>query len=216
MAKIRLQHPGRPVAWLIRCVASTLDVRSQNTAGYDVAAHGAVLWTFWHNRMFLVPWIYEALAARRPGFALTSPSGDGSVIADVCARFGVRAIRGSSSRRGMQAMREMAAIAGQGHAIAITPDGPRGPKYRLNPGLIKLAQLTGAPVMPVHIRFARAVRLPTWDAFLLPVPFSRVEIELGAWHRVPRESTEEECEAARLELERVMIAGTGEADASPA
>ena len=210
MAKIRLKHPGRPVAWLIRAIADTMDFRVINRAGYDPHTLAPVIWVFWHNRMFLIPWLFHGLTAGRPGSALTSPSGDGGVIADVCAEFGINAVRGSSSRRGMQAVRELADLIARGHVIGITPDGPRGPKYQLNMGVIKLAQLTGAPVMPVHIRFTRALKFPTWDKFTLPLPFSEAEITFDALRRIPRRLNDEECEAERADLERTMVAGTGE------
>ena len=210
MAKIRLQNPGRPVAWLIRAIADTLTFRVINCARYDPHTHAPVIWVFWHNRMFLVPWLFHGLTAGRPGSALTSASGDGGVIADVCAEFGINAVRGSSSRRGTEALRKLAGLVDQGHVIGITPDGPRGPRYQLNVGVIKLAQLTGAPILPVHLRFSRAVKFPTWDRFHLPLPFSEVEIEFGEWHRIPRQLTAAECETGRANLERVMIEGTGE------
>lgn len=208
--KIRLKHPGRPIAWLMRAIADTLQFRVINRADYVPQRDAPIIWVFWHNRMFLIPWLFHGLTAGRPGTALTSPSGDGAVIADVCAEFGINTVRGSSSRRGMQAMRELADVIGQGHVIGITPDGPRGPKYNLNMGVIKLAQLTGAPVMPVHIRFSRTLKFPTWDQFNLPLPFSEIEITFDALRRIPRKATEEECERERADLERTMIGGTGE------
>ena len=194
----------------MRTIADTLKFRVINHAGYEPQRDAPIIWGFWHNRMFLIPWLFHGLTAGRPGTALTSPSGDGAVIADVCAEFGINTVRGSSSRRGMQAMRELTDVIEKGHVIGITPDGPRGPCYNLNMGVIKLAQLTGTPVMPVSLRFSRSYKFPTWDKFRLPLPFSTVEIEFGALHHLPRKMTEEECEARRAEIERVMIAGNGE------
>src|SRR4051812_16133091 len=160
--------------------------------------------------MFLIPWLRENLIPGQEGAFLTSPSGDGEIIAQACSDFKLKPVRGSSSRGGAQAMVQLAKYVKSGHDIGITPDGPRGPRYRMNMGVIKLAQLTGAKVMPVHMRFDRAWRLRTWDGFRLPVPFSTVEIEFAQPFTVPRHMTEQECEQQRAELERVMREGTGE------
>ncbi len=210
MAKIRLKHAAKPVAWLIRTIGNTLKYRVINHAGMAYPTPERHIWVFWHNRMFLIPWLREALIPGQEGAFLTSPSGDGQVIAEACADFKLKPVRGSSSRRGAQAMVELAHYVKTGHDIGVTPDGPRGPRYRMNLGVIKLAQLTGAKLMPVHIRYDRAIRFRTWDGFLLPVPFSGVEIEFAQPYTVPRRMTEEECEAQRVALEEIMVAGTGE------
>jgi lysophospholipid acyltransferase (LPLAT)-like uncharacterized protein len=211
MAKIRLKNPGKPVAWLIRAIGDTLRYRIVNRAGIAFGTGERHIWVFWHNRMFLIPWLRENLIPGQEGAFLTSPSGDGEIIAQACSDFKLKPVRGSSSRRGAQAMIELANHVKSGHDIGITPDGPRGPRYQMNMGVIKLAQLTGAKLMPVHMRFDRAIRLRTWDGFLLPVPFSGVEIEFAEPYTVPRRMTEEECERQRAELERIMREGTGEA-----
>ena len=95
--------------------------------------------------MFLIPWLHHEWFANVPGTILTSPSGDGQIIADVCEAFGIEAERGSSSKpeKGMSALIALAAKAREGYEIGITPDGPRGPLHRVQPGIVKLAQLTG-------------------------------------------------------------------------
>lgn len=211
MAKIRLKNPGKPVAWLIRAIGSTLRYRIVNGAGLAYPTEERHIWVFWHNRMLLIPWLREALIPGQEGAFLTSPSGDGEIIAQACSDFKLKPVRGSSSRRGAQAMVELANYVKSGHDIGITPDGPRGPRYHMNMGVIKLAQLTGGKLMPVHMRFEKAYRFPTWDGFLLPLPFSTVEIEFAEPITVPRRMTEEECEHQRAELERIMREGTGEA-----
>lgn len=211
MAKIRLiKRPGKLVAWLIRAIGNTLRFRFINHAGMAYPTDERHIWVFWHNRMFLIPFLRETLIPGQEGAFLTSPSGDGQVIADACSDFKLKPVRGSSSRRGAQAMVELANYVKSGHDIGITPDGPRGPKYKMNMGVIKLAQLTGGQLMPVHIRFDRAIRFRTWDGFLLPLPFSGVEVEFGQPYTVPRRMTEEECEAQRAALEKIMVEGTQE------
>jgi lysophospholipid acyltransferase (LPLAT)-like uncharacterized protein len=210
MAKIRLKNPGRPIAWLIRAICGTLRFRVIDHAGISTLDPPQRTWIFWHNRMFIFPWLHSGILPGRGGVVLTSASGDGQIIADVCAQFGFAPVRGSSSKKGMQALMALAECVKAGRDIGITPDGPRGPRYQMAMGVIKLAQLTGGLLMPVHVRYDRAIRLPTWDGFLLPLPFSGVEIEIAAPFTLPRKMTDEECEKQRAELERMMIAGNGE------
>jgi lysophospholipid acyltransferase (LPLAT)-like uncharacterized protein len=94
------------------------------------------------------------------------------------ARLGMGSVRGSSSRRGSTALRELSVKIEEGYDLAVTPDGPRGPKYCLGPGVVFLAQKTGAPILPLHARYHHVFRLKTWDSFPIPLPFSRVDIIL--------------------------------------
>jgi lysophospholipid acyltransferase (LPLAT)-like uncharacterized protein len=145
MAKIRIKSAGKIIAWLMRGIGATLTFEVEDRGGaFDTSRRG-MIWAFWHNRMFLIPWLHDHWFAHVPGTILTSPSGDGQIIADVCESFGIEAERGSSSKpqQGMSALIALAGKVKEGYDIGITPDGPRGPCYQLQPGIIKLAQLTG-------------------------------------------------------------------------
>ena len=140
------------VSFLMRALALTLRFRIEDRCGFTrPELKTPVIGIFWHNRLLVVPLIYGRFCAGRRGHCLTSPSKDGAIIAGVMKRFGIGNIRGSSSRRGSMAMLELASVIEAGGDVAITPDGPRGPKYRLHPGPVKLAQVTGAPVMTINI-----------------------------------------------------------------
>lgn len=165
-----------------------------------------LIWTFWHNRMFLIPYVHQLWLPDVPGCILSSPSGDGQIIADVCAEFRLKAVRGSSSRKGMAALINLADLVKQGYDVGITPDGPRGPCYHLNPGPLKLAQLTGAYLMPIAVQYDRPWTFKTWDKFQLPRPFSKVRIILNEPLPIPRRLTEEEFELKRQEIEQIMRA----------
>lgn len=117
------------------------------------------------------------------------------------------AVRGSSSRRGALALRELRRLVAEGRDIAITPDGPRGPRYVLGPGVVHLAQTTGAPIMPVHARFSRAFRLKSWDGFNVPLPFSKVEVTISPMIHVPRDADAAAFERIRAHVEEVLRDG---------
>jgi lysophospholipid acyltransferase (LPLAT)-like uncharacterized protein len=206
MAKIRIKNIGKYVALLMRGIGATLRFEAVDHAGaFDTSRTGRI-WAFWHNRMFVIPYIHELWFAHIPGAILSSPSGDGQIIADACAAFGFEAARGSSSKpqKGLGALIMMAEKVKEGRDIGITPDGPRGPIYQLQPGIIKLGQLTGGSIMPVRVEYSRAIRFKTWDQFLLPLPFSKVRVIFEPPITVPRKMTEEEFEEQRLMLEKAM------------
>jgi len=164
------------------------------------------IWAFWHNRLFLTAHMFRSFFPRHRGAALASVSKDGEIISALIERFGVQAVRGSSSRRGAAALVAMRRFLLSGHVVALTPDGPRGPVHRVNPGVVKLAQVTGIPIVPLHLRMESFWALRSWDGFRLPVPFSRVDVVFGAAHVVAATSTEEEFEAERLRFEQVLRA----------
>jgi Kdo2-lipid IVA 3' secondary acyltransferase len=210
MAKIRIKSAGKILSWLVRGIAATLKFEVEDRAAMFGKKEGGFIWAFWHDRLFLVPWFYEHWFSHIPGQILTSPSADGQIIADLCAAFGLESARGSSSRprQGMSALIDMAEKMRAGYGIGLTPDGPRGPKHVLQPGVVKLAQLTGGGIIPVHIRYSHAIRFKTWDRFMLPLPFSTVKVIFDAPHMVPRRMSDEEFERHRAEIEHVMVEGT--------
>jgi hypothetical protein len=167
-----------------------------------------VIFCLWHNRLALAMWLYRERPLRyhpyRRMAALVSASRDGAFLAAILECFGVQPVRGSSSRRGSQAVLELTSWAEQGYDIAITPDGPRGPRYVVQEGAIAVAQLTGLPIVPVSCWFSRKWILNSWDRFQIPQPFARCEIFVGKVLRVPREASEGEREMLRAELETRM------------
>ncbi|OYW76812.1 MAG: hypothetical protein B7Z37_07040 [Verrucomicrobia bacterium 12-59-8] len=209
MAKIRIKSAGKIIAWIMRGIAMTVRWQIRDDAGVFDANRRGCIWGFWHNRMFLFPWTHHEWFANIPGTILTSPSGDGQIIADLCESFGIEAARGSSSKpeKGMSALITLAAKVREGHEIGITPDGPRGPIYQVQPGIVKLAQLTGAPIIPAHMHYSRALQFKTWDKFMLPLPFSTITLVLDPPIYIPRRMTEEEFEQKRQTLEKAMLAG---------
>lgn len=170
-----------------------------------------VIYALWHGR--LLPCSYYH---RHQGLAtLISQHRDGDLVAGLVERWwGYRAIRGSSSRGGAGALREIVRTLRAGTALAITPDGPRGPRQKMKPGPLLAAQLAGVPVIPVSGSADRAWWVGGWDRFLIPKPFSRVRIEFGEPILVPREATPDDLERIGLEVERELNAITERLDGS--
>lgn len=139
-----------------------------------------VLFAFWHNRILMMPYFYERMSRGRHLTVMISRSRDGTLIADIAARFGIGAARGSSSQYGSDALRElMTKIKQPGQDVGITPDGPRGPVYEIQPGVIALAQKTGTPILPVTVHYDQKWELKSWDRFQIPRPFTRCQLILG-------------------------------------
>jgi lysophospholipid acyltransferase (LPLAT)-like uncharacterized protein len=151
--------------------------------------------------MFAVPLLRVRATPHRTGAALTSGSRDGAIVAAVMRAFGQKAVRGSSSKRGAAAVRELAGTLEAGEDVAVSPDGPRGPRYTVGPGVVFLAQQTGAAILPIHVEYSRAVRLKSWDRFMIPVPFAEVRV---IFDRLIYVKPDEDAEGVRGEIERLL------------
>ena len=200
-------------AWIIYCALHvytlTLRIRWHESAQPVLKkATGPAIFCLWHNRLILCMEVYQAQKKQRnlgKGLAaLVSASKDGAFLAAILERFKVQPVRGSSSRRGPQAMLELTSWAECGYGLALTPDGPRGPCYTVQPGTMLLAQLTGLPIIPFGFHAHRKIQLKSWDGFQIPLPFSRCDLTLGEPIQVPRELTEVQREEIRLRLEQTL------------
>lgn len=202
------------VYFLVRIVASTIRFRLDDRSGFfgKDAPKEKIIFALWHNRLALSAILYRRyilkFAPERRMAGLVSASRDGGLLAQILEHFGIVPIRGSSSRRGGQALIELTTCAGRGFDLAITPDGPRGPRYEVQDGVISVAQLTGLPVVPVSYHLNWKIQLKSWDKFQIPLPFARCEITAGKIMRVPRESSDVEREELRKQLEAEMRAIT--------
>jgi lysophospholipid acyltransferase (LPLAT)-like uncharacterized protein len=168
---------------------------------------GCAIWVFWHNRIFGMARGLRGPYRGGKAVVLTSASKDGEILARVVGSFGLRAARGSSSRRGSRALRELTKWIDGGYNVVVTPDGPRGPRYVLAPGVIFLAQKTGLPIVPVHLNYDRYWTLKSWDRFMIPKPFSRVRVVVASPERIPAVLAPDEFEAQRLRIEKLLNDG---------
>jgi hypothetical protein len=156
-----------------------------------------VVFTLWHGR--LLPCTYHH--RHQDVVTLVSHHRDGEYITRLVQKWGYTAVRGSSSRGGLDALRELVRHLRGGRSLAITPDGPRGPREKLKPGPLLAAQLTGAPIIPVASGASRASYFGGWDRFLIPHPFARLQIAYGEPVYVPRRADEAELQAVADEVE---------------
>lgn len=204
---------GTVAGWLIRLLGWTYRFRVEDRCGLTRRGEieSPLIWCVWHNRVLALASARRLFPWRR-GAVLTSASHDGAALAAAVRVLGVGAVRGSSSRRGTAALKEMVRLLASGIDVGVTPDGPRGPRYALHPGLAKLAQVSRRPVMCVHVRFGAALRLKTWDRFVVPLPLSRISLVFDELLDVPRGLDDDAFEAWRAELEKRMRAGVDDLD----
>jgi lysophospholipid acyltransferase (LPLAT)-like uncharacterized protein len=212
---MKIRHPkllklvATLAAVVIRVALATLRPR---VASLDRRTHptdpaeGRNIYAFWHESL-LAP-------ASRPGKVnvLISLHADGELIAQVCRRLGIGVVRGSTKRRGGPAILEMLSSGEDAH-LAITPDGPRGPRRQVQMGVVFLASHAGLPIVPIGIGFSHVWRAKSWDRFAVPLPFSRVHAVVGKPLVVPPDLPRPAMEEYRLKLEAEMLALTAAAEA---
>jgi hypothetical protein len=132
---------------------------------------------------------------------LVSRSRDGEFVSRVLQGFGVHVTRGSSSRGGAQGLLEIARQVRRGYHAAFTPDGPRGPRYEVQPGIVAVAKRTGAVILPVTYNARWKKVLCSWDSFVVPLPFSRVVVVYGEPIAVPANASPAVVQTKRQEVE---------------
>lgn len=163
---------------------------------------------FWHGRMLLAPFFYRGRGLK----ILISNHADGELIHRVMLRFGFGSVRGSTRKGGTRAFREMVRSWRGGFDIVITPDGPRGPRYVVQPGIVELARCTQAPILPVSYSTRHRWMSPSWDGLLVPRPFTQGVFVWGHPLRVDPQASAHERERIRGLLEDRLRRLTEEAD----
>jgi lysophospholipid acyltransferase (LPLAT)-like uncharacterized protein len=167
-----------------------------------------VIAAFWHQHLLMMPFHPRK---GRVGMMI-SQHRDGEFIARAVKFLGIDSIRGSTTRGGLGALRGMVRFFESGANLAITPDGPQGPKHIVQMGVMELARLTSAPIVPVACNASRKKIFQSWDHFILPLPFCRVAYVWGEPILVPRHLSKEELEEKRLLLQERLRQVSAEAD----
>lgn len=193
---------GWLLRWTVLGIGGTLRWRIEDPAGLlGNIPQRPLIFATWHNRLFLVPYLFRKHWRNRHVAVMVSASKDGEKLVRVLEKFNLTCVRGSTSRRGKAALLEMTRYVNDGYDAGITPDGPRGPKYRVADGVVSLAIVTGAPIIPIGWAVAWKITLNSWDSFIIPLPFSRATLRIGSPLTVGKHVDRE---TKRLELETVL------------
>lgn len=154
--------------------------------------HHPVVTVTWHNRLLFFPPMFTK-ELRKSTVAVISASRDGQYIADLIKQFDIVSARGSSSKKGSQALHcAMKAVLSEGKCVSFTPDGPRGPKYTMGKGPVYLASQTGLAIVPVGINYSDYWELKSWDGFQIPKPWAKITLEIGGAIKVPPDLSEDD------------------------
>ncbi len=175
--RLLLQTAPRLAAWIIGLLHRTLkpEVLGEDALVTLWSEDRPVILSFWHDQLFLMIKGYRGKGAK----VLISASKDGELIARTMACFGVGAVRGSSTRGGRAAFRELVELGREPVDLVFTPDGPKGPRHEVKDGVVQLARLTGRPVVPMAFACSHGHRFGSWDRFLLPYPWGKAVYRFG-------------------------------------
>jgi len=195
--------------WLLRLLFATYRVRIERAPRdwRTMVGERPLIFAFWHNRQLLMPLMHRvarpSLRGRRL-YTLISAHADGRLIAAAVRPLGIDSVAGSSSRGGQEGFRGLLDALSQGGHAAITPDGPRGPIYRCKRGVLKLAEVSGAPVVPLSWGAGSFWRFRSWDGMILPKPFSRIHLCMGEAIRPPAALSEDQEDLWLRALEQAL------------
>jgi lysophospholipid acyltransferase (LPLAT)-like uncharacterized protein len=193
---------------LIDLIGSTMRIRFVDfeNAQAELSSMRIIL-AFWHSRILLISYLYKG----QEGAILVSSSKDGEIMAQILRRQGHQTIRGSTSRHGARALaRLIRVIREKGIPGVVVPDGPRGPRFRVQPGIIALAKKTGYPIVPMTYSAKRIKVFASWDRFILPYPFTEAVVICGRPISIPAHVNTGAEESYRVrvqeELNRITVA----------
>ena len=206
-----LLHVVPPVGYAyLRLLRGSMRIASRNAEALSEARRdpGAYILAFWHSRFALMPFAYPD----RRLVVLSSRHRDSLALAKILHRFGLESAWGSSTRGGAAGLHAVLRKTREGYDVGVTPDGPKGPRRRVQPGVVAIARLSGLPVIPVTFSAAPARRLRSWDRTLLPKFFSRGLFVYGDPIRVPRNADDAEQERRRAAIEAALDRITDDAD----
>ena len=199
----------RPLLRLLQASLRIEYVGAEELQACAARGEQAIL-AFWHNRQLMLP----VVTFGRPACVLISQHRDGELATRVLSGWGIATVRGSATRGAIAAFRNLVQAYKRGYSVVVVPDGPRGPCYVAKPGVIRLARAVDAPIYPMAYAADRVRRLRSWDRMLVPLPFARVTVTVGAPLRVPATAGDAELEALRDELEQRLRQITAAADAA--
>jgi len=167
------------LGFTIRIISWTYKTKIIDPQGYTSPNHTTpFIWALWHNRIMFLPPLLPS-HVRKKSVVLISSSHDGEYATNFAKHFSISVIRGSSSRNGAKALRNLLKNLNQARCVALTLDGPRGPKYTVQKGAIFLAQMSKLEIVPITMNAPNRWQLNSWDNTIIPKPFSSVTIKIG-------------------------------------
>lgn len=185
----------------IRLIGPTLRISTEvEEGGPEPPLMVPAIYCFWHQCVFASAWHFRGNDIA----VMTSRSFDGEYIARTIANFGFRAVRGSSSRGAVAALLGMRKELEAGRTVAFTIDGPRGPRHVAKPGPVLLAKTTGLPILCYHLALESAWRLDSWDALMIPKPFSRGKLCVSRMIRVPADADDARQNSLHAEMQAAL------------
>jgi len=206
MHKLLTKLFGVVANWLLRFCCGT---NSLTITRMDILQRhcddGSIIYAFWHNRLFYNIYYYATKIKTPQVSALMSMSKDGDYAAAITKKIGQDVIRGSSSRGARRAILQLAKKAKAGFNLVITPDGPRGPVYNVQEGIIKLAQLTGQKILPVSYDATKKKRLKSWDKFIIVKPFGKIHLAFAEPITIPKDADSKQIEQYRVKLQTTLL-----------
>jgi lysophospholipid acyltransferase (LPLAT)-like uncharacterized protein len=214
--KIRILQPGSFFyRFLLWCACTfmdlwmkTLRVTYRDATGISKGTHeGTAIIVFWHNRILAVPFLFPRVSCEKV-VGMASRSKDGQLISDLLAFKKMRSVRGSANKKGRDKggaaaiIQSLRVLRGDDCLLCLVPDGPRGPVYTIQPGAVILAAKSEKSIIPMTVNFKRYIKLPTWDALMIPWPFSKAEVIFGEALSFPKETVRDQAllEAGKEEL----------------
>lgn len=200
--RIALPALSTAIAWSVKGLAACNRLEVQGREHEDAAKAQQKGWLigFWHEVLGIAAWYYRSTGY----YTLTSHSFDGELAARVAEHFGLVALRGSSSRGGIQALVELRKVLATGKTVGLTLDGPRGPRRVAKPGIAILSAQTRLPILPNAFAATRGRRLNSWDKTLIPKPFGRIICAYGPLIPPPKDISSASIEATRTEVENSL------------
>jgi len=190
---------------LIRAYSWTFRLQIENEKPWLEYMHngGRVILCCWHQQFFSAIRYFKNFAVYRPALMI-SQSKDGDIIAAIAEKTGWHAVRGSSSRDGNRALKEMIGCLKQSGLAGHILDGPRGPAGVVKAGIVRLARAAGAVVVPFYTSADRAWYFNSWDRFMLPKPFARVKLHFGKMMEMDSAESDDDFELCRSKLQEIM------------
>jgi lysophospholipid acyltransferase (LPLAT)-like uncharacterized protein len=177
---------------LFTWVTSRVNYQISDNAKEILKCNQPCIVSLWHAHILIMPYFMSRYGAFN---AVVSNHKDGIFLAECLKRYGHKTIFGSSNRQSLTAIRGVLKALREGQRVAITPDGPRGPRYKVGGNIVAIAAKTNLPILVLSVAYSRKIVLSTWDKFLIPLPFGRIYIEISP-----------PLDMIRDDLEEVMVA----------